>query len=346
MQETYESLNKDAKRYLLEELKKDFLKNNDSKEIIKRIEKEIEILYEKNLLFIVKYLYKFKKENKNVKYHFKGTINNLFVLYALKLSEINTIEYNLPYELFDDTTINVYLINEPDILLIWYLEKQITDIKIVSGFFVKEEIKEINDFLEHHYLLLPFEHLDKNMLLRFNDYSILETINDYRDYHDKYISIRIDYKDDIYTTKKVCIENVINSEFEKEISKVLKPQTINDYIKIKSIAHGTNVWNNNQDLLVKEKKIDINNLIATREDILEYLLNNSIERKKSLEIVDFIRKGYASKNKSKWKEYVDIMKKHNCKDIYIEIFSKILFIYGRGEAVSECLYALDKNNYV
>ena len=37
MQETYESLNKDAIRYLLEELKKDFLKNNDSKEIIKRI---------------------------------------------------------------------------------------------------------------------------------------------------------------------------------------------------------------------------------------------------------------------------------------------------------------------
>ena len=30
----------------------------------------------------------------------------------------------------------------------------------------------------------------------------------------------------------------------------------------------------------------------------------------------------------------------------IEIFSKIKFIFGRGQAVSECLFAMDKNNYV
>ena len=39
------------------------------------------------------------------------------------------------------------------------------------------------------------------------------------------------------------------------------------------------------------------------------------------------------------------MKKNNCEDKFIEILSKILFIFDRGQAVSECLYALDKTNY-
>ena len=47
-----------------------------------------------------------------------------------------------------------------------------------------------------------------------------------------------------------------------------------------------------------------------------------------------------------WDKYVKIMKEHNCEDIFIDIFSKIEFIFGRGQAVSECLFVLDKENYI
>ncbi len=338
----YEYLNNVAKEYLTKELKSNLKK--ESKDWLKRCEKEIDILYENNLLFIIEYLHKFKKENKDVKYHFKGTINNLLLLYVLDLNYVNPLEYNLPYELYNDSNIKVDIINQPSFLFIDYLNKQTDNFKIVHGFFVKEEFNEINKNLENHYLLLPCGYLDCNMLLRFNDLDILETINDYRDYKDKYVTIRIDEKD-IIRNKEVNLENVFTNDFEREISKILKPKTVNDYIKIKSLSHGTDVWKDNQDRLVAEKKIDLNNLIATREDILEYLLKHQLEQSSALEITNFIRKGMALRQPDKWSKYVKIMKEYNCEDMFIEIFSKISFIFGRGQAVSECLYVLDKNNY-
>ena len=40
------------------------------------------------------------------------------------------------------------------------------------------------------------------------------------------------------------------------------------------------------------------------------------------------------------------MKEYNCDDMFIDILSNIIYISGRGYAVSECLYALDADNYV
>ncbi len=340
----YEYLNSIAREYLTKELRRNFFKKFDSKDLFRRCEKEMDILYERDLIFVVEHLYKFKKENKNVRYHFRGTINNLLLLYVLDISYVNPLEYNLPYELFNDKTINVDIINEPSILFINYLNKQADNFKIVHGNFIKEDIREINKFLENHYLLLPCGYLDNSMLLKFNDLDTLETIDDYRNYKDKYMTIRIDEKD-IIRCDNVCLDNVFTNDFEREISKILKPKTINDYIKIKSMAHGTDVWKNNQDKLFKEKKINLDNLITTREDILEYLLNHKIERNIALEITMFISLGKMKKEPIKWNEYVKVMKKYNCEDLFIEIFSKILFIFGKGQAVSECLYVLDKDNY-
>lgn len=340
----YEYLNSIAKEYLTEELRRNFFKKFDLKDLFRRCEKEIDILYERDLLFIVEHLYKFKKENKNVKYHFRGTINNLLLLYVLDISYVNPLEYNLPYELFNDKTINVDIINEPSILFIDYLNRQADNFKIIYGSFVKENIKEVNKFLENHYLLLPCGYLDDSMLLKFNDLNTLETIDDYRNYKDKYMIIRIDEKD-IIRCDNVCLDNVFTNDFEKEVSKILKPTTLDDYIKIKSLSNGADVWKNNQDKLFKKKKVILDNLIATREDILEYLLNHKIERNIALEITMFISLGKMKKEPNKWNEYVKVMKKYNCEDLFIKIFSKILFIFGRGQAVSECLYVLDKDNY-
>ena len=335
----YKELNDEAKKYLTKELKKKFLKKFNSKDLFKRCEKELSILYERNLLFIIEDLYKYKKENRVIKYSFGGTINNLLLLYVLDINYVNPLEYSLSYELFNDDTIEVAVTHEPPICLISYLDKQTDKYKIVHGFYVKTDIKSINDTLDNNYLLLPSGNLDSNMLLRFNDMDILETVNDYQDYIKKYMKIRIDEKNYINSKK------VFTSAFERKISKILEPKTINDYIKIKSIAHGTDVWNNNQDKLVEEKKIDINNLIATHEDILEYLLDHKLEKDMALEITNFIRKSKTLRFPDKWNEYVKVMEEHDCEDIFIEIFSKISFIFGRGQAVSECLFVLDKSNY-
>ena len=39
------------------------------------------------------------------------------------------------------------------------------------------------------------------------------------------------------------------------------------------------------------------------------------------------------------------MKVYNCSEVFIDIVSKILFISGRGQAVSECLFVMNMINY-
>ncbi len=341
MKEMYEVLNDNAKLYLTKQLKKNFHLKCFSKQLLKRCLSEIDLLYENNLLFVIMYLYKFKKENENVRYHFKGTTNNLFFLYILDLSYVNPVRFKLPCELFNQDYISVSLVNGSCLSLLHYLDKQIDDFRIVRGFFKKTLIDGVDDVLDNRYLMIPSNYLDSSMSLRFNSDGLLETIKDYGCYKKKYVMVKID---DINIDESKKGINVICDDFEKKLIRVLKPKTLNDYVKIKSISHGTNVWTQNQDVLVKKKQIDINNLIANREDIYEYLLSHGISESDSLLITNFIRKGRASKNRKKWEEYVSIMKSNGCEDMFIDIFSKILFIYGRGEAIGECLLVMNEYN--
>ena len=115
----YEELNDDAREYFLLLLDKIFKDN----ELLKRCKTEVNILHDKGFLFIIEYLYRYKMNNKDVEYHFGGTINNLFLLYVLGISKVNPIEYNLPYELFTDRTLNIDFINDTYLSFLDYFEE-------------------------------------------------------------------------------------------------------------------------------------------------------------------------------------------------------------------------------
>ncbi len=357
MLEKYEHLNMNAKIYLFDELKEKFFLKYKNLDLFRRCNKELDLLYDKGLLFLIEIFYKYKEYHSRlpISYHFRGTINNLLLLYVLDITDVDPIKYNLPYELFNDSTICVDLIHAIPLDFLSYVGRNYYDeLRFVYGTHEKEDIEEINAFEDNHYLLIPFfgykDSKDcpmlKDISLRLNEDLILETVDDYRKYKDEFLTIRVDEKQPISDYEEKGLGNVLTNDFEKEIAEILQPKTIRDYIKVKSIGHGTDVWNYNQDALVAEGKITLENLIATREDILEYLLDHSIDRDMALEMLNFIRKGRAKKDPTKWDEYVGIMKEHNCEDMFIDIFSKILFIFGRGQAVSECLFVVDENNYI
>lgn len=348
MLDKYEDLNLSAKDYLIDELDKIYYEKYNEEAILKRCHNEINLFDEKGYLFIIEILHKFKKENKNIYYHFRGMINNSLLLYVLGLSKVNPLEYNLPYELITDRTINVDLVGIDVVSLVDFISKNYYDkLRIVAGSYEKCEIEERNQLEENHYLFIPTLYEEKkDITFRLNINNIFETVENYGNFTNDYISVRFGEKYYLFDYDKVDIENVLNIDFEKDIASILKPKTISDYIKVKSVGHGTSVWRNNQEYLVKEEKININNLIATREDILEYLLDHSIDKEMALEILNYIYRNKWNNYPNLWDKYVKIMKEHNCEDIFIDIFSKIEFIFGRGQAVSECLFVLDKENYI
>lgn len=340
MYNKYKELNDAARDYFLVWL------NNMIKEeeVLTRCKKEVDLLYDKGLLFIIEFLHKYKKTNENVSFHFRGMANNLLLLYVLDISKVDPIKYNLPYELFTNKTLSIDFINGFSLDFVSSVEKYSKDFKIVRGSFEPCDVDEINELLDKHYLLIPSYMFPTNMKFILNEFNQYETIEDYHMFTDEYITIRLDDKPMIQE-KNVNIKYAMHTDFEEKVEKQLKPKTIDDYVKVVSLAHGTHVWSENQEELFKDGKIDIHNIISNREDVYEYLINHSIEHNTAIDIVKYLSKSRTNESNELWEKYVDVMKKHNCDDIYINIFSKILFIFGRGQAVSECLYALDKLNY-
>ena len=336
----YEELNDDARDYFL------VLLTNKVKdeEVLKRCKKEVDLLYDKGILFILEFLHKYKKTEESVRFHFRGMANNLLLLCIFDMSAVDPIKYNLPYELFADKTLCIDFINGCSIDFVDAVEKYARDFRIVKGSFEPTDVAEINKFADNHYLIIPKAVQPSNMTFKLNEFSQFETIEDYHSFTDEYLTIRLDDKI-LIQEKTVNVKYAMHTEFEEEVSKQLKPKTVDDYVKVISLAHGTRVWKENQDELFKEGKIDIHSVISNREDVYEYLIQHSIEHDTAIDIVKQMSKARTSSSNELWQKYVGIMKEHNCDEMFIGIISKVLYIFGRGQAVSECLYALDETNY-
>lgn len=336
----YEELNDDALEFFILLLDK----KTKNAEKIKRCREEINILHDKSILFIIEYLYLFKEDNKNSRFHFKGMANNLLLLYLIGLSNVNPLEYDLPYELFNENTLNIDFINCSYLDFINYLELFSSDFRIIKGYFKRSNDDEKNIYMNNHYLLIPSYYQPKDMTLRINELNQLETIEEYYLFKDRYLIIRLDDKIPIFE-KKVDIKNVLISNLEKDLANLFQLNTINDYSKIISLAHSVHLWKENQEILYKEGKITIKNLISSREDIYNYLISHNIDNDISVDIIKLICKSRNNESSCLWKRYVDIMKNHNCDDLFIDVISRVLYIHGKGQAISECIYALDSDNY-
>ena len=336
----YEELNDASRDYFLV-----LLTNKvKDKKVLNRCKREIDLLYDRGLLFILEFLHKYKETNESVSFHFRGMANNLLLLYVFGISKVDPIKYNLPYELFTDKTLCIDFINGCSIDFVDAVEKYAKDFRIIKGSFEPGDVDEINKLTDNHYLIIPKYVQPTNMTFRLNEFSQFETVEDYHLFTDEYLTIRLDDKI-LIQEDKVDVKYAMHTEFEEEVAKLLKPKTIDDYVKVISIAHGTKVWKENQDELFKDGKIDIHSLVSNREDVYEYLVNHSIEHDTAIDIVKQMSKARTSKSNELWQKYVDIMKEHDCDDMFINIVSKVLYIFGRGQAVSECLYALDETNY-
>ena len=345
--EEYKLQNDIAKKELIKVLKKKKL----SKDKYSRCCKELDILYEESTLFIIYLLYKYHYECSYFKYHFRGMYNSFLILYELGISDVDPIKYNLHFELVRNCSYSL----EFDIVdhiknafLFYMLKDRELEFSIVKGGFMEDD-KDFALYCDDHYLLLPYSYSNSNrgindLVFRFNKDNMFETIQDYRDYREKYLTIRIGSKNRI-NSKEVTYKNILSSELELELERKLKPETMEEYAKIKSICAGVDVWNYNQEELFDKRLININNLISCREDIFEYLIDHNIDENTAIEIINIIRKGQQQFKQDKWREYIDLMLSHNCEEMYIDIFSKIKYIFSRGQAISECLFALNKDNY-
>ena len=132
-------------------------------------------------------------------------------------------------------------------------------------------------------------------------------------------------------------------EFTKHLLLVTSPQNFNELVKISCLCHGTNVWTDNAEHLIKNKICNISEVIAARDDIFDYLTSKGMDKYTAFRIMESVRKGLWAKQKlSDWdkKYFVEEMLKINVPKWCIESISKVRYMFTKAHSVTYVMNAV------
>ena len=108
-----------------------------------------------------------------------------------------------------------------------------------------------------------------------------------------------------------------------------RPTTFDELIKISGLSHGTDVWLNNAQDLVKAGTITLKEAICTRDDIMIYLISEGIEASIAFDIMEKVRKG-----RGLTEEQENLLRENNIPEWYIKSCKTIKYMFPKAHAAA------------
>jgi DNA polymerase-3 subunit alpha (Gram-positive type) len=119
------------------------------------------------------------------------------------------------------------------------------------------------------------------------------------------------------------------TRFVRQMLVDTRPSTFAELVRISGLSHGTEVWTNNAQDLIRQGAATLSQVIATRDDIMTYLLNRKIAPKTAFAISEAVRKG-----RGLTKDMDTEMREHGVPDWYIESCRHITYLFPKAHAAA------------
>ncbi|WP_242941975.1 PolC-type DNA polymerase III [Desulfonispora thiosulfatigenes] len=124
------------------------------------------------------------------------------------------------------------------------------------------------------------------------------------------------------------------TKFVRQMLVDTKPTTFSELVRISGFSHGTDVWINNAQDLIKSGTAQLSEAISARDDIMIYLIQRGVESSTAFKIMEDVRKGRGVSP-----EFEQVLLENNIPKWYIESCKRIKYMFPKAHAVAYVMMA-------